>query len=119
MAAGRILTTIAGAASVPLGGLVVRHRGVLATTLACGTLAVFPTAIQADHTIMLEPWLVLLCLVGMLAVFDGDRVAGTPRLVWGGLAFGLAGAVKVWAILPVLVLLVLLARAPRRAAAFA
>ena len=53
---------------------------------------------------LLEPWLVLFCLLGALAVFDGDRLAGSRRrLVWGGVAFGFAGAVKVWAILPVLV----------------
>jgi hypothetical protein len=52
-------------------------------------------------------------------VFDGDRLAGGPRLLWGGLAFGFAGAVKVWAILPVLVIIALTARRPRDAARFA
>src|SRR5437763_17156674 len=59
MAVARITTVAAGAASVPLGGLLVRRRGAFATTVTCGILAVFPTAIQADHTLMLEPWLVL------------------------------------------------------------
>jgi hypothetical protein len=49
---------------------------------------------QAARTVLLEPWLVLFCLLGALAVFDGDR-AGGRRLIWGGLAFGFAGAVKV------------------------
>ena len=74
---------------------------------------------QAAHTVLLEPWLVLFCLLGTLAVFDGDRLTSSQkRLVWGGLAFGFAGAVKVWAILPVLVILVLSARQPRRALSF-
>src|ERR1019366_8931631 len=55
LGAGRILTALAGAASVPLGGLLVRHRG----------------------------------------------------LLWGGAAFGFAGAIKVWAIIPVAVICVL------------
>ena len=121
MGVGRILTALAGAAAVAMGGLLVRHRGLLAVILTCGILAVYPAAVQAAHTVLLEPWLVLFCLAGMLAVFDGDRLASTRRLVWGGVLFGFAGAIKVWAIVPVLVILVLIlaARQPRRAAACA
>jgi hypothetical protein len=121
MGVGRILTALAGAAAVAMGGLLVRHRGLLAVILTCGILAVYPAAVQAAHTVLLEPWLVLFCLAGMLAVFDRDGLASTRRLVWGGVAFGFAGAIKVWAILPVLVILVLIlaARQPRRAAAYA
>lgn len=124
MGVGRILTALAGAAAVAMGGLLVRHRGLLAVIATCGILAVYPAAVQAAHTVLLEPWLVLFCLAGMLAVFDRDGLAGTRRLVWGGVAFGFAGAIKVWAILPVLVILVLIlaARQPRpsrRAGAYA
>ncbi|MCW2910714.1 MAG: hypothetical protein JWL68_5503 [Actinomycetia bacterium] len=122
MGVARILTALAGAAAVAMGGLLVRHRGLLAVILTCGILAVYPPAVQAAHTVLLEPWLVLFCLAGLLAVFDGDRLASTRRrLVWGGVAFGFAGAIKVWAILPVLVILVLIlaARQPRRALAYA
>jgi hypothetical protein len=125
MGVGRILTALAGAAAVAMGGLLVRHRGLLAVIAACGILAVYPAAVQAAHTVLLEPWLVLFCLAGMLAVFDRDGLASsTRRLVWGGVAFGFAGAIKVWAILPVLVILVLIlaARQPRpsrRAGAYA
>src|ERR1700722_15077673 len=121
MGVGRILTALAGAAAVAMGGLLVRHRGLLAVIVTCGILAVYPAAVQAAHTVLLEPWLVLFCLAGLLAVFDGDRLASTRRLVWGGVAFGFAGAIKVWAILPVLVILVLVlaARQPRRAGAYA
>ena len=127
MGVGRILTALAGAAAVAMGGLLVRHRGLLAVIAACGILAVYPAAVQAAHTVLLEPWLVLFCLAGMLAVFDRDGLASTRRLVWGGVLFGFAGAIKVWAILPVLVILVLIlaARQPRtsrpsrRAAAYA
>lgn len=114
MGVGRILTALAGAAAVAMGGLLVRHRGLLAVIAACGILAVYPAAVQAAHTVLLEPWLVLFCLAGMLAVFDRDGLASTRRLVWGGVAFGFAGAIKVWAILPVLVILVLILAARRR-----
>jgi alpha-1,2-mannosyltransferase len=119
MAVARVLTALAGAAAIPLGGLLTRHRGFVAAAVTCGILAVFPDSLQAARTVLLEPWLVLLCLLGALAVFDGDRLAGRWRLIWGGLAFGFAGAVKVWAVLPVLVLLVLMARRPRDAGGFA
>jgi alpha-1,2-mannosyltransferase len=121
MGVARILTAVAGGAAVGLAGLLVRHRGLLAVILSCGILAVFPDSINAAHTVLLEPWLVLFCLLGAVAVFDRDRLASSRwRLIWGGVAFGVAGAIKVWAILPVLVILVLLmaARQPRRAAGY-
>lgn len=108
IAVARILTACAGAASVTLAGLLVRHRGVLVTTVTCGLLAVYPASLEAAHTILLEPWTVLFCLIGALAIFDGDQLTpSTKRLAWGGVAFGFAGAVKVWAVLPVLVVLVI------------
>ena len=119
MAAARVLTALASAAAVPLGGLLTRHRGLVAVTVTSGILAVYPDSLLAARTVLLEPWLVLGCLLGALAVFDGDRLASGRRLLWGGLAFGFAGAVKVWAILPVLVIIALTARRPRDAARFA
>jgi alpha-1,2-mannosyltransferase len=119
MAAARIFTALASAAAIPLGGLLTRHRGVLAVLVTCGTLAVYPDSLLAARTVLLEPWLVLFCLLGALAVFDGDQPVTGRRLIWGGAAFGFAGAVKVWAILPVLVILVLTARRPRQAGRFA
>ena len=61
----------------------------------------------------------LACLAGALAVFEGDQLTSNGRrLAWGGVAFGFAGAIKVWAVIPVLVILVLSARRPRRAAVY-
>jgi alpha-1,2-mannosyltransferase len=115
MAAGRILTALAGAAAVALAGLLVRHRGVLAAVIVCGILAVYPDSVQAAHTILVEPWLVLFCLLGAVAVFDGDRLTTSwRRLAWGGAAFGFAGTVEIWAIVPVIVIAVLALRWPRR-----
>jgi len=113
MGVGRILTAVAGGAAAGLGGLLVRHRGLLAVLLTSGIIAVYPASVQSAHTVLLEPWLVLFCLLGALAVFDGDRLAGLRRLAWGGAAFGFAGAIKVWAILPVVVIVVLILAAGR------
>ena len=120
LVAGRILTALAGTASVVLVGRLVRHRGVTATVLACGITAVFPDAVAAAHTVLVEPWLVLFCLLGANAAFDGDRLTTSPRrLAWAGAAFGFAGVVETWAIFPVIGLLILLLRRPRNAGVFA
>ena len=120
MAVGRILTSLAGAASVALAGLLVRHRGAAATVIVCGIMAVYPDGIQAEKTILVEPWLVLFCLIGALALFDGDHfTTSTRRLVWGGVAFGFGGAVEPWAIFPVIIIALLTLRWPRRLAAYA
>jgi hypothetical protein len=120
MAIGRILTVLAGAASVTLAGLLVRHRGLLATIIVCGISAVYPDSIQAAKTVLVEPWLVLFCLIGALAVFDRDHLARSGRRIfWGGVAFGFGGAVEPWAILPVLVVAVLCLRSPRRLGRYA
>jgi hypothetical protein len=120
MAVARVVTALASAAAVPLAGLLTRHRGLFAALVTCGALAIFPDSILAARTVLLEPWLVLFCLLGALALFDGDQVAtSTRRLLLGGVLFGFAGTVKVWAILPVVVILVLTARRPRQAAVYA
>ncbi|MBO0819022.1 MAG: phospholipid carrier-dependent glycosyltransferase, partial [Actinobacteria bacterium] len=117
---GRILTVLAGAAAVVLTGFLVRHRGALAVWLTAGLLAIYPAAAQSSHTVLLEPWLLLFCLAGAVAVFDRDRMtASTRRLAWGGVAFGFAGAIKVWAIVPVIVLAALCLPRLKRAAVFA
>ena len=98
LAIGRILTLLAGTAGVTLAGLLVRHRGVLAVLVTCGIMAVYSDAVAAAHTVLVEPWLVLFCLAGAVAVFDRDRItASTKRLAWGGVLFGFAGAVEAWA----------------------
>ena len=139
LAAARLLTVGADTANVVLLGILVRHRGPLTAAVACGLYAVYPDAIIAAHTFLLEPWLNLFCLAGAAAIFDGDRLVGTPspprpgaaraprlsdnaRLLCGGLLFGFAAAVKIWALVPLgiaALLLVVAARRARPAAALA
>jgi len=120
LAIGRILTLLAGAAGVALAGLLVRHRGLLAVLVTCGIMAVYSDAVAAAHTVLVEPWLVLFCLAGAVAVFDRDRITtSTKRLAWGGVLFGFAGAVEAWAIVPVIVLAALCLPQLKRAAIFA
>ena len=119
MATGRILTTLASSAGVLLVGLLLRHRGLLAVIVGCGIVAVYPDGVSTARTILVEPWLVLFCLLGALALFDGNRLTSSrKRLLWGGVAFGFAGCVEVWAIFPVIVLVVMLLPQIRRAAVY-
>jgi len=120
LAVARIATMLVGAAGVALAGLLVRHRGVLAALIACGVVAIYPDSVASAHTLLVEPWLVLFCLAGAVAVFDGDRITGSSRrLIWGGVAFGFAGVIEAWAIIPVLVIVLLGLRWPRRMAFYA
>jgi len=120
MAVARILTLLASTAGVVLGGLLVRHRGLLAVVMTCGLLAVFPASVTTTYTIFLEPWVALFCLAGALAVFDGDRLTDSRRrLLWGGVTFGFGGAVESWAIVPVLVVVLLALPRIRKAAIMA
>jgi len=105
LAVARILTVCADTANVVLLGVLVRHRGPVTVGVACGFYAVYPDALVAAHTFLLEPWLNLCCLAAAVLIFDGDRLAtaDTCRLALGGAAFGFAVAVKIWALVPLAV----------------
>ncbi|MBO0809438.1 MAG: hypothetical protein J2P32_14165, partial [Actinobacteria bacterium] len=119
MAIGRILTGLASAAAVTLAGLLVRHRGLLAVTVAGTIMAVYPGSLIAAHSVMVEPWLVLFTLTGAVTLFDGDRLAASRRrLVWGGAFIGIAGATEAWAVFPFVVLLALAILAGRSSGRF-
>jgi alpha-1,2-mannosyltransferase len=120
MASGRLLTAAASAAGTVLAGLLVRHRGVAAVAITCAISALYPDSLRASHTVLVEAWLVLFCLLGALALFERDKFTENKRrLALGGLAFGVAGLVEIWAIAPVIVLAVLLLPWPRRLVRFA
>ena len=107
LALARVLTALASAACVPLAGNLVRYRGAVVTLVTCGVLAVYPGDITTAHTLMLEPWMNLVCLLGVNAAFRRGHLARPGRLAWAGLALGFAGVIKFWAIAPAAVLFVL------------
>ncbi len=109
LALARVLTVLASTACIPLAGRLVRYRGTVTTALTCAILAIYPPDIASAHTLLLEPWMNLLCLLGANAAFSRGRVAPrTGRLVWAGIAIGFASVVKFWAMAPAAVLLVVL-----------
>lgn len=114
LAVARLLTVAADCACVALLGLLVRHRGPLAVAIACGCYTVYPDALVASHTFLLEPWLNLCCLCGAVLFFEGNGLTTQPRrLAWGGTLFGFAAAIKLWPLFPLAVAGLLLARRPR------
>jgi alpha-1,2-mannosyltransferase len=107
LALARLLTVLASTACVPLAGNLVRYRGTVVTLVTCGVLAVYPGDISTAHTLLLEPWMNLFCLLAMNAAFRRGSLARPGRLAWAGLALGFAGSIKFWAIAPAAVLFVL------------
>jgi hypothetical protein len=96
-------------------GWAVRHRGTLTTAIACGVMAVYPLCLIDQRTVMLEPFCATFCLLGLAAVFQGDRLCGrTARLATAGACFGLGGACKAFALLPFVVVVAALLASPAR-----
>ncbi|HEY5111019.1 MAG TPA: hypothetical protein VII67_01680 [Acidimicrobiales bacterium] len=104
----RCVTVLVGAVNAGLIAWMLRHRGKIAMLLAGLTFALFPLSVTANSTLMLEPYVVLFCLIGVAIAFHGDSVATPNRLFLAGLFFGIAGAVKLWAIFPVAALIIFL-----------
>ena len=97
----RALVPLVSFANVLLLGRLLRHRSPLAVAAACLVLALFPDAILASSALLLEPFLNLFCLLALLALFSGDRLTQrTDLTIWAGLAFGLGGTMKTWAVIP-------------------
>jgi alpha-1,2-mannosyltransferase len=114
MGVARVLTVCASTACIPLAGNLMRYRGVAATAVTCGFLAVYPDDIFTARTLLLEPWMNLCCLIAVNAAFSRGRLAGPGRLAWAGVALGFAVAVKYWAAVPAVVLFALCLIARKR-----
>jgi len=107
LALARLLTALASTACIPLAGNLVRYRGAVVTAVTCGVLAVYPPDIATAHTLLLEPWMNLCCLIAMNLAFRRGHLARPARLLWAGVALGFAGDIKFWAAFPAFVLLVI------------
>lgn len=106
----RLLTALVTGLDAFLAAFVLRHRGKSASAIAGLGVAVYPAAFFADRTVLLEPYLVA-CLLGATALaFPKGRLGGPGRLALAGACFGLGGAIKAWAVLPLVCLAALALR---------
>ena len=103
MADIRIFTAFVAAGNAVLAGLLLRRRGIAPALVAGSALALFPMAVTANKTLMLEPYLVFFCLLGACVIFAGDDLAGRRRLLLGGLVLGFACTLKLWALMPAVI----------------
>lgn len=99
LAAARVLTIAVASADAGLAAALLRHRGRPAMLLSGTLTAVFPLAVAGDGSVLLEPYLTLLCLAAVNVLLSGGRIAGRRRVFLAGVLIGLGGFVKVWAVL--------------------
>jgi hypothetical protein len=114
--AGRFFVDIVTVTNVVLVGALVRRRPTWQVVVATAVMAFSQGTVLASQTILLEPFLVLACLIALLFLLEGEVLThSSRRLWWCGIFFGVAGATKVWAALPFLAALIVLAPSGLRA----
>jgi hypothetical protein len=111
METARFFVDLVTVTNVVLVGALVRRRSTLQVVAATGVMAFSQGTIRASQTILLEPFLTLACLLAFLCLMDGEEITSSPRrLWWCGILFGVAGATKVWAIFPLLAVVIVVRR---------
>jgi hypothetical protein len=104
--AARALTAFVAVIDVFLVAFSARLHGIASTFVAGVVFAMFPYAFSATASVMFEPYLLLFCLLAFHAAFTQGQLARGGRLVLAGALVGFAVAIKPWAILPAIVLVV-------------
>jgi hypothetical protein len=114
----RLMVPLLAACNVLLLARVLRHRSWLVLASACLLLAVYPDDILASTALLLEPFLIFFCLLALVAAFEGDRLTNSGwRVFWAGAALGFGADIKLWAVFPAAILLLLCLPRPSRVAA--
>ena len=115
MEVARLITALVAGLNASLVAVAVRAFGPFAMLVAGLILAAFPAAIASDHTLTLDPFLVLFCLLGTVTLFSRLELASSRRILLAGALFGFAAAVKLWAIFPIFAALLVCVPLWRRA----
>jgi len=102
----RGLTAIVSVIDVFLVAFTARFHGISSTFIAGVLFAAFPNAFYATSSVMLEPYVLLFCLLAFQAAFTQGQLAAGGRLVLAGALIGFAVAIKPWALIPAIVLIV-------------
>ena len=107
----RILTSAVTAINAGLLAWLVRRKGRLAMVVAGFGLALLPVALLVSSAVKLDPYSILFVLLGAQIILSQDNATGiisTRRLIFGGVLFGFAGDVKLWAVFSFIALLICL-----------
>lgn len=97
--------------NVVLVGLVLRTRKTTSLLLGMGVMAFYEGTITSAQTVLIEPALCLFCLIAIVIIFWEQKLTSSMwRLSLGGISFGIAGATKLWAVFPFLIVAVILLR---------
>jgi hypothetical protein len=100
LALAQIVTVLVVAANAFLAGYLVRSCGRSASLIASLALALWPFAVHVNALVELEPYLMLFTFVALHFVTSTTSVTTKRRLLFGGLAIGMAMSVKVWGLYP-------------------
>lgn len=107
IAAARLLFVLVGTANAAAVALLLRRFGRIAMFMGGGLYAVWSAGTIAERSAMLSPVLNLLVLVSLLVLFRNGERPTSQAAAGAGLLLGLALTVKLWAVIPVLVVAVL------------
>ena len=109
MELARFFVDLVTVTNVVLVGVLVRRRTTTQVIVATGVMAFSQGTIRSSQTILLEPFLVLACLGAFVLLMNGEHITTSyRRLWWCGILLGVAGATKVWAVLPLAATLIVL-----------
>ena len=93
----RLATIACMGANAGLVARLVRHKGKVAAFCGGGFLALYSASAGSDTVVMLEPFLVLFCLLAFRVAFDEGALSTPRRAWWAGVLLGIAGLIKIWA----------------------
>ena len=110
LALGRLIVAGIAMVNVALVAWLVRQRGAVAMLAAGMFLALMPLTVATTRTTLHEPFVILIALLGLAAMFSGGELGSKNRAMLAGLAFGFALSIKLLALLPVLALFIVLVR---------
>ena len=103
-------------ANIWLLGWLLRRRHWIGVLTGLAVFGFYLDSLYSEHTIVLEPFLVLGTLVAWLILFDDTEVATTSTRRWllAGVVLGMTTSVKLWEVIVVAFVVVLAAARGRR-----
>ena len=109
--AARLFTDLVSVVDVCLVAFLLRNRSAIRQIFGVGIIAYSENILWGSRTILIEPYLVALCLAAYIALLNAETITNSHRRMWiAGILFGLAGATKIWAIFPMVAALIIIWR---------